>query len=197
MTAPANWSRRFVGIDQSYTGFAMVAVDADGNLVGEDVFSFESKKYGSGIDRLLAVYNYVQSLFEIQEGAMCSIEHIAMEGYSAASKFGREQAGELGAMVKLAVYDHFVTKPGGLRYPTIVQPSTLKKFVTGSGAAKKNQMMLAVYKKWGYETTDDNLADAYALARLVLALDNGSTNYEYEKAALEKVKPHTEAIVSP
>ena len=197
MTAPSNWARRFVGIDQSYTGFAMVVIDANGNLVGEHLDSFEAKNYGTGIERLLAIYSHVQELFHIQEGAMCSVEHVAMEGYSAASKFGREQAGELGAIVKLAVYDHFTAAPGGLRYPTIVQPSTLKKFVTGSGAAKKNQMMLAVYKKWGYETDDDNLADAFALAQLVLALDNQMINYEYEKAALAKVKPHTEAIVSP
>jgi crossover junction endodeoxyribonuclease RuvC len=196
MTAPANWARRFVGIDQSYTGFAMIVIDADGNVCGEHLDSFEVKDHGSGIDRLLAVYFHLSNLFELQEGAMCSIEHVAMEGYSAASKFGREKAGELGAIVKLAVYDHFAPKAGGLRYPTIVQPTTLKKFVTGNGTAKKNNMMLAVYKKWGYETDDDNLADAYALARVALALDNQITNYEYEKAALEKVKPHTESTLN-
>lgn len=181
---------RYVGIDQSYAGFALVVLDADGNLVAEHLDKFEAKTHGSGIDRLLAIYQHVFSLLsEIDD-----ITHLAMEGYSAASKFGREAAGELGAIVKLAVYDYFdrCAEHGDLRYPTIVQPTTLKKFATGNGTSKKNNMLLAVYKKWGYETTDDNLADAYALAQLVIALDTGNTNFVYEKTAIGVVKPHTE-----
>ena len=123
------------------------------------------------------------------------VAHICMEGYSNASKFGREQAGELGAIVKLAIYDYFDRSAdayGDLRYPTIVQPSTLKKFVTGNGAAKKNNMLLAVFKKWGFETSDDNLADAFALAQLARTLHTGSAELAYEKEALKSVHPHTE-----
>ena len=45
----------------------------------------------------------------------------------------------------------------------IVAPTTLKKFVGAKG--KKNLMARQVYKKWGYEADDDNLTDAYAIAR--------------------------------
>lgn len=47
----------------------------------------------------------------------------------------------------------------------ITPPTVLKKFVTGSGKAKKNLMLLSVYKKWKVTFKDDNLADAYSLAR--------------------------------
>ncbi len=50
----------------------------------------------------------------------------------------------------------------------IIAPGTLKKFVTGDGRAKKDLMLLKVYKKWGVEFSDDNLADAYGLARHAL-----------------------------
>ena len=46
-----------------------------------------------------------------------------------------------------------------------VPPSTLKKFVTGKGNAKKDQMMLAIYKRWGTEFDNNDAADAYALAQ--------------------------------
>ena len=50
----------------------------------------------------------------------------------------------------------------------IIAPGTLKKFVTGDGRAKKDLMLLKVYKKWGVEFDNDNLADAYGLARMAL-----------------------------
>lgn len=183
----------YVGIDQSYTGFAFVVLDADGNLVQEHLKNFEAKLHGTGIDRLLAVYQHVSNLLSECE----DVAHVCMEGYSSASKFGREAAGELGAIVKLAIYDYFdrfAYAHDHLRYPTIVQPSTLKKFVTGNGGAKKSGMMLAIFKKWGYETTDDNLADAYALAKVAYAIDTTITDFIYEKTALAVVKPHTKGV---
>jgi crossover junction endodeoxyribonuclease RuvC len=184
---------RYVGIDQSYTGFAVVAIDAEGIVVHEDVTKFEAKSHGSGIDRLIGIYGHLFAvLHEIDD-----VGQVCMEGYSAASKFGREAAGELGAMVKMAIYDYFdqlvpkTVDEADLRYPAIVQPGSLKKFVTGNGAAKKNNMMLAVYKKWGYEPHNDDLADAYSLARVALALDIGA-DLAYEKEALKSVHRHTE-----
>jgi crossover junction endodeoxyribonuclease RuvC len=50
----------------------------------------------------------------------------------------------------------------------VVAPNTLKKFVTGKGNSKKNQMMLHAFKKWKMEFDDDNLCDAYGLARMSL-----------------------------
>ena len=37
---------------------------------------------------------------------------------------------------------------------------------TGKGTAKKQEMLLQIFKRWGVEFNDDNAADAYALARL-------------------------------
>jgi crossover junction endodeoxyribonuclease RuvC len=44
---------------------------------------------------------------------------------------------------------------------------TLKKFAAGKGNAKKQEMLMQMYKRWNVEFTDDNAADSYALARLV------------------------------
>ena len=58
----------------------------------------------------------------------------------------------------------------------IIAPGTLKKFVTGKGTAKKELMLLKTYKKWKVEFEDNNLCDAYGLARLALEdFNHGNT----------------------
>ena len=47
-----------------------------------------------------------------------------------------------------------------------VSPSTLKKFVTGKGQAKKEEIMMYVLKNWGYASQTNNVADAVGLAML-------------------------------
>ena len=39
----------------------------------------------------------------------------------------------------------------------------------GIGRGPKSQMLLQVFKHWGYEAKDDNRADAYGLAAMGLA----------------------------
>ena len=52
----------------------------------------------------------------------------------------------------------------------LVAPTSLKKFVTGSGKAEKSMMLMDVYKRWGIEAKNDNEADAYALLRIGIVL---------------------------
>ena len=88
-----------------------------------------------------------------------------MEGYAPGAKFGREKAGELGWAVKRTVFH-------SCGPATVVAPSAVKKYATGKGSGvKKNAMLLNVYKRWNEEFSDDNLCDAYVLARIALALD--------------------------
>ena len=50
----------------------------------------------------------------------------------------------------------------------IIAPTELKKFVTGKGQCKKDLILLNVFKKWGVEFDNSDLADAYGLARMAL-----------------------------
>jgi crossover junction endodeoxyribonuclease RuvC len=61
---------------------------------------------------------------------------------------------------------------------------TLKKYAAGKGNAKKQEMLLQIYKRWGIEFNDDNAADSYALARLAA----GSAQGEIESAIVEQIK---------
>ena len=50
----------------------------------------------------------------------------------------------------------------------VVSVFCLKKWVAGTGRAAKEMMLLHVYKRWGVEFKDNNLADAYGLARIAM-----------------------------
>lgn len=166
-----------IGIDQSYSGFAFIAMDRDtGNWMGT-----VSKAPGSHVDRLYWImYNLDQTLAQLAKDAETIVA--AMEGYAYGSQMAN-MAGELGAVVKLSLYtalDSFDAK-----YPYIIPPTTLKKYVTGKGTGiQKNQMLLHVYKKWGVEFTDDNAADAYSLAHLAA----GRATLAYEKEIYDKIQ---------
>jgi len=57
---------------------------------------------------------------------------------------------------------------------TAYTPTELKKFITGKGNAKKQIIIQQVYKKYGIEFEDDNLADAFVLAKMAEAAHAGN-----------------------
>ena len=161
----------YVGIDQSYSGFAYTMLDEEGNH-----YTRVAKFEGTGVKRLSLVRPFLDECFD-NDGYHYNVEDVAIEGYA----FGSQMAhmlGELGGVVKLAIYDHYNI------HALIVPPTSLKKYVTGKGTGvQKNQMLLHVYKKWGVEFDDDNAADSYALARIAA----GMGDLAYEKEILEKL----------
>lgn len=157
----------YLGIDQSYSGFATTAVQGDAFYT--EVYKSEKR----GIDRLKDIQSHVYNwLYKFDH-----VDDVAMEGYA----FGSQMAnmlGELGGMVKLSLLDFGI-------YPLIVPPTNLKKYVTGKGnGVPKSQMLLQVYKVWGIEFTDDNAADSFALAKLV----SGDSRYAYQKEVYDKLQ---------
>lgn len=84
-----------------------------------------------------------------------------IEGYSRASKFGREEAGEIGGVIRLMLCRAHVPY-------AIVAPDTLKLYATGSGAASKAAMQTAAFKRAGQEfdprQRGEDEADAWWLA---------------------------------
>jgi Holliday junction resolvasome RuvABC endonuclease subunit len=69
------------------------------------------------------------------------------------------------------------------------KPTTIKKFATGSGNAKKPQMIAALKTRLGIETTNDNIADALWILELAK-----SDYHESEK--VKKARQRT-AVVKP
>lgn len=166
-----------IGIDQSYSGFGLTVMDMDSDGYVTTVFKAEHLH----IDRLVWIKKQLEELLTLSTTGATKVV-VAMEGYAFGSTMAH-MLGELGAVVKLVCYD-ILSKYDG-KYPYIIPPTTLKKYVTGKGTGvQKNQILLSVYKKWDVEFNDDNAADSYALAHLA----SGKGKLSYELEVLEKIK---------
>lgn len=82
------------------------------------------------------------------------------------AKFGGASAREISSGFSTRVQEFCAIR---LIEHATVYPSTLKKWTTGKGNAKKHDMIEAVYARWAVPVEDDNQADAIALLHHALA----------------------------
>lgn len=138
-----------MGLDLSLceTGFCL--------LVGDNVLSgvIKTKPLPNRFTRYSTILEAILAITEKHK-----IDLIVIEGYAFQANGRMADLAELGGIIRYTL-QHFGFK-------TIdVPPSTLKKFTTGHGHAKKDQMMKAVKERWGIDFDNDNACDAYALAQ--------------------------------
>lgn len=176
-----------VGIDQSLTGFAITALNID-KPEAYETWVYKSDK--SGVRRLSNIRYWMMSKFDFLDQQGCRVKEIAMEGTVLASHSALK-LGELAGLVKLSIWDYFdgninsvIPYEDYLRTPLQIPPMTLKKYATGKGTAKKQEMLMQMYKRWGVEFNDDNAADSYALARLAAGIATDAI----ERAVVEQIK---------
>lgn len=150
-----------IGIDQSLTGFALTILDVN---FPSSFYTWIYKSPYFGIERLSDIREWLQDTFDYLAEQQFTVKDIAMEGTVLASQ-AAIVLGELSAVVRLTIFDYYATCD--FKYPLKVPPMTLKKYAAGKGNAKKQEMLLQIFKRWGIEFNDDNAADSYALARLV------------------------------
>jgi Holliday junction resolvasome RuvABC endonuclease subunit len=170
----------FIGCDQSLTSTGIVVL-SEGRAVMRRVQPKELR----GAARLAHIRKEIVDLATKFPPSMA-----ACEGYSFNSVHRALDLGELGGMVRLAFFD--LTVP-----LVVVAPTTLKKFVTGHGGAKKEGkggMREGIEAKWGVDIAQDDLADAYGLAQVArVFFTKSSTNRD----ELEAVKGLTIEPLNP
>lgn len=106
----------------------------------------------------------LKRLIEIKEQVMSSgvsINLVVIEGLAFMARNSRSlvQLSALNYMIRESLYREDIPF-------LIVAPATLKKFVTSRGNAKKDEMLLEVYKRWGFSTNSTDISDAYGLAKI-------------------------------
>jgi len=152
----------FCGIDASLSGTGLIVIDRSNKIIKEDLISTIHKKddYQDIEKRILFILKMLESLLEYKD----HLKMVLIEGISFGSKGdGAAQLAALNYAIRIWLYTN------GFTYSD-VSPSSLKKFVSGKGNCKKNLMLKEVYKKWNVDFNDDNICDAYSLARF--AKDN-------------------------
>lgn len=165
-----------IGIDQSLTGFAFAAVSvSDPN--DYDVWVYKSPY--NGVQRLDDIAHWMRGKFNLL--AAHRVVDVAMEGTVLASHSALV-LGELAATVKLTLWYLFRDETP-IRVPLQIPPMTLKKYASGKGTSKKQEMLMQIYKRWQVEFNDDNAADAYALARLAGKISIDAT----ERAIVDQI----------
>jgi len=151
-------TRTTIGIDPSLTGTGIVVLQ-NGEIVEQILI--KSKPNGSRpkdeLLRLTTIVDNVKEIVDKHKPKLILVEGLA---FMAKSTSLMQLAG-LNYLLRLSFADiPFV----------VVTPSSLKKFVSGAGNAKKDLMLMATYKRYGVEFSDDNLADGYGLAQVGHAL---------------------------
>jgi crossover junction endodeoxyribonuclease RuvC len=158
-----------LGLDLSLTGTGLVILE-DGKIVQQHLI--KSKPVGDKpIDELNRILKIV---YEIRNHLTGTMIHISVIENLA---FGVKNATSL---TQLAALNYFVrnmlTHECGYQIPfVLVSPPSLKKFITGSGNAKKDVMLIETFKRYGVTILDDNECDAYGLAQVGLALLDGNS----------------------
>lgn len=157
---------KILGLDLSLT--------ATGYAYNEEVVGvFRSK--AKGARRLAELQDAVREL-------AYEVDIVVLEGYSYASTNQGHQIGELGGVIRLALWRH--------RVPYVeVPPAKLKKFATGKGNADKDAVLAAAIRRFGFEGDDNNAADAWILRAMGLAEYSawGSAT-EYQQEVLRSIE---------
>ena len=143
----------FFGLDFAFANNRLIILDEDGKIIRQDLVKTTNKQ--SDELRLVYIRDYVSSL--LKDGDIAYIEGLSYGSIGLA----KAQMSAVHYVIRLLLMEK------GIKYK-IIEPTVLKKFVTGKGQCKKNLILLKVFKKWGIEFDSDDLADAYVLARMAL-----------------------------
>src|SRR5690625_4032004 len=162
---------RFVGIDLS-TKTGLVILDESGQVQTAKEITSKVKK---DPERMI---DLTEQLLEHLEDD----DVIAIEGFSYGSR-GRGMSFQFGYGYAVRIAMWTANKPY-----LIVTPSQLKKYATGKGNSSKDNMILPIYKKWGFEHDSDNVRDAYVLAQIARALKGHGELVKYQEEVIKELK---------
>ncbi|SDW79728.1 hypothetical protein [Paenibacillus sp. CF384] len=168
---------RFVGLDPS-TRCGFVALDTAGGVLQkkelQGIGKTDPKRMSTQIDEIID-HIYPDDV-------------IVIEGFGFASQQAI-QLGGIGWGLRMALFRR------GMSYIE-ASPSQLKKFASGKGNTKKDELGVHIFKRWGFESSSNNVLDAFVLAHIALGLN--SYNAELMSTAFTSFQREVlEAIESP
>ncbi|HAF97517.1 MULTISPECIES: hypothetical protein [Paenibacillus] len=158
---------RYVGVDHS-TKTGVAILDPDGNVLKRIEIQADGALDAGRINDVV-----VRTLRLIQP-----TDKVAIEGFSHGSTgsfVGQQYA--IGWAIRIGLH---VRKQKYIE----VAPTQLKKFATGVGKGSKDDLILPIFKRWGFEHPSDNVRDAFVLAQVIRAIHE----------PVELTKPQQEVI---
>jgi crossover junction endodeoxyribonuclease RuvC len=157
-----------LGLDISSTSTGAVVLNGAGGVTWQGLW-----RPPEGLDYIARGSWQAEQMLKVIEDFPPDI--VCIEGYSLASVNGAEPLMTVGTILR-----YFLRQCG---YDwTIVAPSQLKKY---AGAQLKQDIKLAVWKRWQFEHRSDDVVDAYVLAQIGRGLDD---------MPLDLIRPQQEVI---
>lgn len=147
-----------LGIDLSLTGTGIVKLK-DGKMINQ--YLIKTKPTYDNVSEL-------KRLMKIRDDIdMSSVDIAVIEGlaFAVRNSTALVQLSGLNYLVRERLYEEKIPF-------VLVAPTSLKKFATNKGNCQKDEVMLACYKRWHVTFKDNNISDAYILARIGEALLN-------------------------
>ena len=170
-----------IGLDLSLTGTGLIILQ-DGKIIKQKLI--KSKPVGdlplNEVRRIRKIIEEIELIVGENSPTIAVIEGLAFMVKNATAL---TQLSALNYMTRAMLDDYNVPF-------VIVAPTSLKKFVTGNGASKKDVMLIETFKRYGVTILDDNENDAYGLAKIGEAIN--MTKKEnlpvFQQEVLEKLK---------
>ena len=171
---------RVMGLDLStMTGVAIVG--GDKKVIYAEEVTFKKER---GWPRASSIAGRILEIHEEHKPDL-----VVCEGYGFANAHSLVTLVEIGSIVRYFLWQEGIKS---IECP----PNSLKKFVTGKGNSKKEEIMMAVLKHWGYESATNNIADAVGLGMFGLGC-LGVTFPAISMKAVEEVMKSQGDVVNP
>jgi len=170
---------KILGLDISLTGSGVVLLEDDQIKLELLIKSKPpvEKNNVTEIERLILIRDKIISIIKEYKPDLVSIENLAF----LAKGTSLTQLSYLNYAIRAYLWENKIKF-------LIVSPKSLKKFITGSGNAQKEEMMITVLEKYHIATTDANIADSCSLAFVGKAFLTGVTRESYEQEVIEILK---------
>ena len=156
-----------VGLDLSLTGSGVVVLE-DGKIIEQRLIKSKPTPDGKPKDEVERIQKIVTDIELIVSEFKPQVAVIEGLAFMVRNATALVQLSALNYMTRAMLLDYDIPF-------IIVAPTSLKKFITGNGAAKKDIILIELYKRYGVTILDDNEADAYGLSQIGLVLLNGNS----------------------
>ena len=156
-----------LGLDLSLVGSGLIILK-NGKITKQRLIKSKPTLDGRPIDELKRIKKIVEEIETIIAEDLPTIAVIEGLAFMVRNATALVQLAALNYFTRSMLMDYHVPF-------VIVAPTSLKKFITGSGVAKKDVIILEIFKRYGISILNDNEADAYSLAQVGLCLLGGNS----------------------
>ena len=164
----------YMGLDLSLSATGAVLIDNEYKILKKEIITSTAR----GIERL---YLMEMSFLDFIDDNKIDLVCIESPAYGAANNL--HDLGKLAGMAEMVLYKK------GIKF-IYAAPTQLKKYITGIGKGEKSGVILDIYKYWGEELRDNNIADAFVLSHIARDFHLNETNLKkYQLEVLKKIEP--------